>query len=409
MANAAHLEILSLGKAAWNQWRLDNPGITPDLAGAELSKDFFISPLLTRQSRIDLTGINFKSALLDSINIADTDLADADFSYASMKAMVFSNVSLSKANLDGVNLSQSKFWNSDAPGASFWDGILENTVFSGVNLSAATFTNANMIRANLEGADLSNAELWRANLESGNLDGAKMLGANMQQCKLVKATMTRCNMKGANLYEANLSRALLDEADVRYCDLRRVNLSRASVAEIRYNKESRYRGIRVATCFGSPRFNRIANDQDYIEELRALEWNPWAWLQKRQSLIAAPAKNSLPVGEWFYWLWWFSSDCGRSLWRWALMSFFFAVLFGCAFYALGPDAFYLTPYESVRAQWSLETMVLYSLTIFGKLSYGGVVPITHAAMWWCAGAGVAGLIVFGGLISILTDKVARRA
>jgi uncharacterized protein YjbI with pentapeptide repeats len=410
MANAEHIDVLKQGKDVWNQWRQDHPEITPDLSGAELNKDFFVNPALTQQERIDLAGINFNSAHLVATSVGDADLAGADFSYAVMKEMVFSNVSLSKANLDGADLTHSKFWNSEAIGASFWDGVLENTVLSGTDLRDATFTNANMAHANLEGADLSNAELWRANLESGNLDGTKMLGANMQQCRLVKATMTRCNMKGANLYEANFSEALLDEADVRFCDLRRANLSLASVAEIEYNKESRYRGIRVSTCFGSPRFNRISNDQNYIEELRSIKWNPVGFIKNRKDLIDEKSKTSWPVGEWLYWIWWFSSDCGRSLWRWVIMALVISALFGCAFYyLLGPEHFYLSPYDNTRATWSLETMVLYSLSIFGKLSYGGVVPITHAAMWWCTTAGIAGLVVFGGLITILADKVARRA
>jgi len=54
-------------------------------------------------------------------------------------------------------------------------------------------------------------------------------------------------------------------------------------------------------------------------------------------------------------------------------------------------------------------MILYSLTIFGKLSYGAVVPVSMAAERWAIGAGVAGLIMLGGLITILADKVARRA
>ena len=37
MANQDHLNKLNEGVDAWNQWRKDNPGITPDLTGANLS------------------------------------------------------------------------------------------------------------------------------------------------------------------------------------------------------------------------------------------------------------------------------------------------------------------------------------------------------------------------------------
>ena len=36
MANAEHMKILKEGVETWNKWREKNPGIVPDLSGADL-------------------------------------------------------------------------------------------------------------------------------------------------------------------------------------------------------------------------------------------------------------------------------------------------------------------------------------------------------------------------------------
>jgi hypothetical protein len=36
MANEEHVKILMKGAAAWNQWRLENPTVIPDLGTADL-------------------------------------------------------------------------------------------------------------------------------------------------------------------------------------------------------------------------------------------------------------------------------------------------------------------------------------------------------------------------------------
>ena len=38
MANPVHVDVLSRGVAAWNEWRLAHPHVVPDLSGANLSR-----------------------------------------------------------------------------------------------------------------------------------------------------------------------------------------------------------------------------------------------------------------------------------------------------------------------------------------------------------------------------------
>ena len=411
MANQEQLQILRTGKWAWNRWREENPGIAIDLCGAELAPEDFSEATVTADGRIDLSGLNLREARLDRIQTASLDLSHADLSYAHLPYATLSNTSFDHAVFDGADLSHSKFWSGSAPEASFWDAVLEETVLSGANLVGANFTNANLRHANLEGADLSGAALWRADLEQANLGGARLSRANMTEINLFQANLHRCDLKGSNLYGARVSQALLDEADLRFADLRRANLTDANVTEIRYNKASRYRGIRVKDCYGSPRFTRTANDQNYIEELRAKEWDPFARYRRKDSADASGRRlpGPWPLGEWLYWLWFISSDCGRSLLRWTTMALSIAVVFGMGFYSLGEEAFAFNGQGGKRLEWGLQTMIYYSVSIFAKVSTGQVTPVSFAAEVLVMLAGISGLVILGGLATILADKVARRA
>lgn len=411
MANTEQLDILRQGVTAWNDWRAANPGVAIDLSGAVLDHETLAAAGTTPAGKIDLTKINLCQAKLTDVQMSGLDLTHADLSYAKLDNAVFADVLLDFAMLDGAELPHSKFWNGSAPEASFWDAVLEEAVLTGANLSGANFTNANFRHANLEGANLLGAELWRADMENANLGAACLARANMTEINLHQANMHRCDLKGSNLYAARASQALMDEADIRFADLRRANLTDANVTEIHYNHASRYRGIRVKDCYGSPRFTRTANDQNYIEELRAKEWDPFARVRQK-STDGAPVSalpKPWPIGEWLYWMWFISSDCGRSLLRWTAMALSFAVLFGVAFYALGEESFVFTSHGGKQLEWSLETMIYYSVSIFAKVSTGQVTPVSLAAEVLVMVAGIAGLVTLGGLATILADKVARRA
>ena len=411
MANAEQLQIFQSGKDVWNQWRVTNPSALIDLSGINVSTSMFDPQLINAKGQVNLQQVNLRGSNLTNSQFSGVDMTGADCNGATLQNVTFAATNLSHVMFDGADLSHSKFWDGCAPGASFWDAVLEEAVLSGALLEGANFTNANLCHANFEGANLSDAELWRANLQSANLGGAILFKANMTEIDLRQANLHRCNLKGANLYAANLSEALLDEADVRYADLRRANLSSANVTEIQYNKKSRYRGIRVSTSYGSPRFTRLANDQNYIEELRAKTWDPFVKIRNKREGVSETSKvlDPIPIGEWQYWLWFVSSDCGRSMMRWTTMAMVLAVVFGSAFYALGEDAFVFNSHDGKRLDWGWGTMVYYSISIFAKVSTGQVTPVSFSAELLVMCAGIAGLVTLGGLATILADKVARRA
>lgn len=233
------------------------------------------------------------------------------------------------------------------------------------SLSEYHLENAQFYRANLKGADLRWANLKGANLFKTNLEGAKLCGANLE---------------GAYCIEANFRNADLSYANIKNAKLESANLEGACVLGIKSNRRARYKGIRVSTCFGSQRFRRFAEHQDFIEELRADWWR-------------------FPI----YLLWLLVSDCGKSLFLWSAWSVVFALGFGLKYYSLGSTAFALA-----HLPWSKSSMIYYSIVTFTTLGFGDIAPRNAEAAWWVASEVIAGYLMLGGLISIFATKVVRR-
>jgi uncharacterized protein YjbI with pentapeptide repeats len=171
MANKDHLIILKQGVEIWNRWRVENPKVTPDLAGT-----------------------NLMSARLSSANLAEADLRGADLRNADL-----SNADLSKANLESARLAVAKLRGANLVGA---------------NLSKAFLFLADLSHTTLIDADLSDANLDSANLTGADLAGANLFSAELVRTKLIGATLVGTSLEGATLIETELSEATLIDCDV---------------------------------------------------------------------------------------------------------------------------------------------------------------------------------------------------
>ena len=93
MSDEAHIDILYEGVAAWNDWRRENPGVQPQLAGEDLSE-------------MDLTGINLGEADLTDAELFQTDLTEANLKMAVLRKADLSGADLSGGALYKVDLSE---------------------------------------------------------------------------------------------------------------------------------------------------------------------------------------------------------------------------------------------------------------------------------------------------------------
>ncbi len=283
--------------------------------------------------------------------------------------------------LEGAPLGSTHLEGANFVNAHLQDAIFGHAHLQGANLSEAHLQDAHLFYARLQGTDLRSAHLegahlWNAHLEGANLWNAHLEGADLSYAHLERADLTEANLEGVNLTLAHLEGARLYAA----------NLEKADVYGAVLNRWTKCRGIRVATCYGSPRFKRQAADQDYLDELQ-----------------------STFRGTLIYYIWLVLADCGRSFLRPLLWSLGIAALFARVFHKLGPGAFHVEwlPHETF---WeSYNTMLYYSVVTFTTLGFGDVVPKTPEAAHWVMFEVILGYIMLGMLISVLANKVARRS
>jgi hypothetical protein len=165
MAIPQHLDVLKQGVRVWNEWREENPGAEPDLAGAKLRK------------------ANLKGA-----NLSETDLRWADLTAANLRAANLNRADLRRAILSRTNFNM----------AYLSEANLSETYLCGSNLSKADLRKAIFIRSDLASVDLSKSDIRRA---------------DFRWAYLIKARFDDADLSGANLIEANLSKSELNRSN----------------------------------------------------------------------------------------------------------------------------------------------------------------------------------------------------
>jgi hypothetical protein len=148
MANDEHVALFERGTKIWNEWREQNPNITPDLSGASLEADHF---------EANLRGVNLSRANLSHRFLAAANLTEAKLTKSDLTEANLSEANLTKANLYDANL------------------YCANLAFT--NLTEASLIGANLTEADLRGANLTEASLGVANLTTALLDDTNFAGA----------------------------------------------------------------------------------------------------------------------------------------------------------------------------------------------------------------------------------------
>ena len=308
------------------------------------------------------------------------DLKNATLSGADLKGCDLSFLDLSGSDLSGADFSDAKMFKTNLKGANL----------SGANLRATELTGADLSSANLEDADLCgsgsgmgcfrNARLFSANLSSTTLSGADLEGADLRCCslknarlresRLVNADFTGADLRGTDLSLSTVSGALFVNADLRDSRLRMIK---------DFNKASWIGSdIRDINFAGAYRTRRFIVDQNYLKEFR----------------------ESSRLSSVVYKIWWVTSDCGRSVTRWSLcillLILLYAVLYG----------FVTIDYGDHRT-WFSE--IYYSIVTITTLGYGDVQPASVGGQIVAIAEVISGYVMLGGLLSILSNKMARRA
>jgi hypothetical protein len=156
MSEKKHLDILSQGVDAWNDWR---------------EREFYVRP-------------NLREANLSNVELRGAYLGGADLS----------SVDLSFSNLSGAQLE-----NADLTGAKFSGADLSRS-----NLVHAALYLTDLVGANLSGADMQACDLRDADLADATLRGTELSGVIFNGCNLSKADLTNAKLNGTTFGDNDL-------------------------------------------------------------------------------------------------------------------------------------------------------------------------------------------------------------
>ncbi len=350
------------GKALTHRWQERDPEFdgTRQEAMIQRLKTKCRQGGLDRPLRLDLRGIN-----LNNQHLSGLDLSGYDFSFASMNRVNLSRSNLSyallmDAGLDMAILDECEFIGADLRRASLNECSAKNCGFGGADLSHVSMINA----------DLSEAVLSRSSLHSADLRASDLTGSRMAEADLSHAVFTRATLCDADMKKSNVAHTRFGLADLQRCRL----------LGIKNFKKADWIGadVRDMDLRGAYLVRRHISDENYLFEFQS---------QSRMH-------NTI------YWIWWFTSDCGRSLMRWFI-------------WLVAATLVYSTIYTQVAIDYgSYETWfspIYFSFVTLTTLGYGDAVPMSLVAQVVVSLQAITGYMGLGGLLSILGNKMARRA
>jgi hypothetical protein len=313
-------------------------------------------------------------------------------------------------DLRGAPLSGADLLKAHMAGADLLKASLIGTYLREANLSGANLWGADLSKANLRGSNLSRANLWGCNLSGADLTEADLSGANLSEANLSEANLWNANLSGAYLKEANLSGANLWETNLSGADLGEVLYTTDEV----FNRLMKWWGPKILECIPFLKHMKYVKDWSKvgITDFGSIDTirmngskNPVLRRHIEDYQFIQGFKKKSSFHRWIlYPLWKVTSDCGRSLLLWVIWLVGFILLSTVVYYHHRVDWF-----NQVNLNWfnALYLSVLKFMTLGFKMTTPKM-NYSDAQVWMMVESVIA-YIIFGGLISILINKVARRA
>ncbi len=307
--------------------------------------------------------------------LAGRELLGEDLSGLNLSGWDLSKVDLSRANLSGAQLVKTRMndavlYEADLSGAECLGACFDGANLTGANLASggfgkASFNGALMVDATLESASLAHATFDGADLRSAHLRGARGLEASW-----LEADLRNADLRGVEFDQGHVTGAVLDGADLRG----------ASLVRLEGYLEASWIGVdmRDIDFTGAYLCRRFIMDQNYIAEFRR---------QTRYS-------------ELIYRIWWITSDCGRSMVRWGAC--IGALVLAFAWMFAGVDVAY-------GAHETALSPIYFSVVTLTTLGYGDALPASPTAQVIAMVEVLFGYVMLGGLLSIISNKMVRRA
>ncbi len=322
---------------------------------------------------------NQATTLSEQINKEETNL-DTLIAKKDLHGLDLSFVDLSGRDLSGVNLS----------GTRLFKAKLRGTLLNGADLTGADLTGADLTEAHLEQVKAPHAGFGMA-----NLCGARLFMADLRHSSFTKAHLEQADFKCAIMRHARLREASLRRADFSEADMRFVDMSMSDVAGAHFDNAD-LRGSRLRMIHGYEKASWIGTD------IRDINF-AGAYMVRRFIMDQNYLKEFRSRGrlnKLIYYIWWLTSDCGRSMTRWCLFITFQVLVFALLYALIGVD-------YGKYPTWL--SPLYYSVVTLTTLGYGDVIPKSLLGQLIAMAQVTTGYMMLGGLLSIFNNKMARRA
>lgn len=346
-------------RSRWDKKDLDTGDTTLNIMVKRLKSECKkLKP--NRPLRLDLRGITLLHEDLTNLDFSGYDLSYANLNSSDLTGTTLSYSICHKTSLEQTTLDECEFLGSDLTYASLNECSAKRSGFGGADLS-----HSSMINADLSDTTLSRSKLIHADLRAANLKDARVSEADLSH-----AIFTRAKLLNSDLKKSNVNGTNFELADMQGCRL----------LAIQNFKKAKWVGadIRGLDLRGAYLVRRYIADENYLYEFHS-----------RSRYHRA-----------IYLLWWASSDCGRSLFRWFVWLFCLTIVFAAIYTQVSIDyGEYKTPFSPIY----------FSFVTLTTLGYGDAVPSSLIAQIVVTLQAISGYMGLGGLLSILGNKMARRA
>ncbi len=312
------------------------------------------------QSPLDLSLLRLNGMDFSGLDLTGADLSGSDLSGAQLAKTRMMRCRLRGANLTGADLSGAELAGSD----------LSDCCLEGVRAEGTGFGMTSMQRVRLFGAEMDHATFSKSDLSDSDLRCAKLRQARLHESDLTRVDLSQADLSGANL----------EGADVQGADFKDAIFCAARFSGLIHYESAHWIGVDIRDIHftGAYMMRRFVLDQNFLEEFRT---------RGRLALLT-------------YHVWWLTSDCGRSLCRWSLWTSALVLLFAWLYTLVGID---------YGAHPTFLSPLYYSVVTLTTLGYGDVVPKTAAAQILAMLQVITGYVMLGGLLSIFSNRMARRA
>ena len=184
-----HVARLLEGVKAWNEWRDRAPDIRPDLSGLDVHGLFEKEWDIDERDELDLSGINFKDAILRGTKFFKVKLNQSTCYGSDLRCSVWRGVEAGGINFVGSDLRNATMSLVDLSGSNLGSARTSGLKFDVVQLARVVLRQVDLRGMKFWFSDLSHADLTEAHICGSMFDEANLTGANLNGTRIWRAKL----------------------------------------------------------------------------------------------------------------------------------------------------------------------------------------------------------------------------